>query len=861
MLMIAICFVLGELGFLLTFSFGRIITLAGVVLIAFSYSKKNGVDVLLLLLVFLYIAGFYSASFAMEDGIVESYGVESLDALVTGQVSAIEKGSSGYRVYIRDVVVRVEEDDAEIKGNSLDNNALVNSERDLDLVGLKTDETNRCKDYKLSRKILLRCDECSFKLGQRIRVDGKLSCLAKKRNPGEFDAFNYYRARNVDSVLKANDIELVDASYWHYLEGLRELRENLVLRCRAMLSSEDAGLIESIVLGYRADLDEDVKTLYQSAGIAHIIAISGLHVGLVGVFIYGLFRKLGLTIGLSAFLAGGLIVSYALFTGMSGSCERAMVMLLVAYLAKVIGRAYDMLSAMSLAALIVLFMSPLQILDAGFLLSFGAVIGISAVYPVIRGESSSKVKLFTKIIDSFFISISVELITLPIIAKFYYEIPVYSVIIGLIVIPLMSFLVAFAVLGISLTFINVNWAFIAFVPSVLVLRINKFLCLLNERLPASNIVTGEPGFGIIAFYYIVLAIVLYIYYAKNDAYKKLVKLERIDRLEDMYEFYKGRYIYLKRLFKRALACILVIGLLVVLWNNLLVNSTNSFAKLEIDVLDVGQGDGIVIKTPSKEAILVDGGSTSNNSLYKYTYLPYLKSQGITRISASIISHSDMDHISAIKELIENDFVIELLVLPDIANPDDNYRELCELAFSHGIELKKVYRGMKIEIDGLTLDIMHPYKGYETEDANEYSTTFVLNYGEFRMLFTGDLGGEGEEGVVEFLEGKSDEGEIKLGKSIDGESNMVKSVDNNSWDIDILKVGHHGSKTSTSDELLELFDPECAIISVGKYNKYGHPSDLVIDRLKEHACDIYRTDQSGAIRVKVGLKGYSVEGMN
>ncbi len=759
-----VCFVLGEISIYMQTWWITIVMAAGVIGVLICFIYANGIDTVLLLLLLFYGLGMIFTNESMKRGILDDYcSGDGIKATVTGQVEAIERTSGGVRIYLKDCSIETEKLSGTIK-----------------------------------ERIIFYVEREEAALGQTVCCDGALQMLKHATNPGGFDACTYYRSKNVKYELKNASITIKDNKIWRFREWLRQIKNRFAAQYQKLLTAKEAGLLEAIVLGEKADMDSDLKKQYQQAGIAHVIAISGLHIGLIGITLFEALRKFKWSYPSAAIFAGGIILLYGIFTGMSGSCKRALIMLIVSFLGKVIGRAYDLLSSMSFAALIILIDSPMQLMDAGFLLSFGAIFGIGAVYPCLNDFFSDffrSKKLLNKLWESFLISFSIQVVTIPVIAWFYYEIPMYSVFLNLVIIPLMSMLVPSAMLGLFCSLISIKLGALILFPARVIMFINEFLSDVFNHLPYAHFVTGRPELWQL-FIYLALVVII------------LISVRR-------------------RVFIgiAAAAAFLLIGSVFL-----------PVKELSVTMLDVGQGDGMVIEFPTGEVILIDGGSSSEKKLYEYTYAPYLKSQGIVKVDMVIISHADMDHISAVKEMIEQHFPIGKLVLPDIAMPEDNYRNLVKLAKENGVNVQGISRGDRISVGNARLTCLHPPEGYKTEDANEYSATIDFEYKGFSMLFTGDLGGTSEEQVTQYMNSKGLSG------------------------YQVLKVGHHGSDTSSSDEFLKQVSPKAALISVGYGNSYGHPDREVLKRLCSVGAKVYRTDENGAINLlfqedKIVVEGY------
>lgn len=262
-------------------------------------------------------------------------------------------------------------------------------------------------------------------------------------------------------------------------------------------------------------------------------------------------------------------------------------------------------------------------------------------------------------------------------------------------------------------------------------------------------------------------------------------------------------------------------------------------ELQITILDVGQGDGIYIKTPVGRHFLIDGGSSDVSKVGTYRLEPYLESQGVGELDYVFLSHGDGDHTSGIEEMLANQKLgvrIHTIVLPNENVIDDALYALADLASSNGTNVVIMEAGDSITdakaFSGnlMELTCIAPSDTYEGEIGNASSMVLDLQYGEFDMLFTGDLEKEGEEMVVE--------------------SDVLR-------DYDVLKVGHHGSKNATSEEFLAQVKPEIAVVSAGKDNSYGHPASETLERLEKAGCEVYSTQECGAITIRTDGKNMNV----
>lgn len=639
------------------------------------------------------------------------------------------------------------------------------------------------------------------RIGSRVKLSGKVKAFEKASDPGQFDSYSYYQISGISYRLNQAIILEQSNEYRFFQENLYQLRCYFAGILAENLGEKEAALMQTMLLGEKSDLDKELKALYQRNGIAHILAISGLHISMLGMGLYKLLRRLGAGMKASAFAAVFLMLSYGTMTGFSVSVVRAILMFCIRMLAVWTERTYDMLTAVALSAVLILLEQPLYFYHSGFVFSFGCAAGIALVLPALTKEckNPAKPKRYEeqrkKLCRVVLSPLAIGTVSLPVYLWFYYQFPPYSILLNIFVIPLMSYVMAAGLLVVLFGMLCKPLA----LPFALLISgvfdIYETACNWCEQLPHYLLNFGKPKGWQLLLYLLVLVLVILV--------QKRVKL------------------FHRWLFMAAAVVLLLIrpkeGLLLIF-------------------LDVGQGDCIYMESKEGDRFLIDAGSSSVNSVGEYRLLPFLKYQGVSQLDAVFVTHSDADHCNGVLELLEkgkeNGISVACLVLPDVAEEsrDEGYRELEEAAASSGTALAFMSAGQKLERDGLTLTCLHPDKGYETQNANAYSMVLEVSYGDFRALLTGDLEKEGEE-TLEFMSGEP---------------------------YTLLKVAHHGSKNSTGEDFLEQTAPALAIISCGKNNSYGHPHKETLERLMEADCQIFTTPEYGAITVKVG-KGVEVYG--
>lgn len=646
------------------------------------------------------------------------------------------------------------------------------------------------------------------KLGTVVRIEGEVGCFGRAGNPGEFDMQQYYSVMKLSFRLEDAHIKASGGEIWYVREGLYKLKQYFSRVLNDVFPAKEASVMKAMLLGEKNGLDAETKMLYQQSAIIHILSISGLHISMIGMGLYKGLRRAGIPQKIAAAVSAAVIICYGMMTGMSVSSVRAILMFLLHLMADVLGRTYDMATALALAAVFLLAGQPRYAEHSGFLFSFGAVAAIGGFVPVLIEEKHPPKKKEEKGVMNWHLEmivwrikraaascIAVTLGTLPVHFWFYYQFPFYSILLNLAVIPLMT-----VVMGAGLCCMIIGGA----VPEMAkgtalavraVLWFYEQCCMAGEKIPGGLFVNGRPEAWQI-FLYLLLLVLLAVY--------------RYCRLEKMSFFWKSQWIL-------AALCIL------------LLKTENGF---QVTMLDVGQGDCIHIRSSEGKDYLIDGGSSSEKEVLEYQILPYLKFKGVKHLEAVFVTHADSDHCSGIVSLLEEypikGMSIGSLILPDIGqeSTDEQYEEMEMLAAKKGIRVRHMSRGQQIRDGDMSLLCVHPYAGYETREKNEYSLVLLLSHGNFTGLFTGDVEGAGENTAWEYIK--------EIGKA---------------GRLTMLKVAHHGSGNSTGREMLETLVPRLAFISCGKNNPYGHPHEELLERLESVGSRIYATPEHGAVTVK------------
>ena len=650
------------------------------------------------------------------------------------------------------------------------------------------------RNYKIHNVKVYLTTPKRYAVGSSLCLRGKLRRIKSPTNPGEFDRELYYRIMGVRYTMSDPLIAVTDADFNYPLEILAGIRGKLKERVRRIFPEDVRGVISSMMIGDKSMLDERTKAMFRIGGVSHMLVISGLHVTLLAECLYRILRRLrfplrskgrwilaGMSDTACVLISMGMLIFYAGITGLSVSTARAVIMYGLVLGARLMHRTYDLPTAMSVAMILLLLENPMYLLYSGFQLSFLAVLGIHLVQD--RGRVMSGVILM--------------LVTLPVVLRCFYEIPLFGILINLIVIPCMPVLLGLAFLGIIL-----GGAFAY--PAVLVTR--GLLMLLDAAaiIPFSSVILGRPGEFQTGMYIIILILFLY---------------------------FSGRAGTIRR---RLAVCLLIPVMLCVI-------GFHARTGLEVHFLDVGQGDCIVIEGDDGASIAVDGGSTSVSDVGSYRILPFLKSEGIRCLDYMVLTHMDEDHTSGMRQILEmiadrqTSLRVDTVVLPYLSDRDKTYMEIVSLAGRAGARVLFVSAGDSFAEGKLGFTVLGPDPALEEQpvDPNAQCIVLAVSYKEFDCLLTGDVVGRGEENLTKILR--------RAGKR-----------------FEVLKVAHHGSKYSTPEEFLDIVWPEISIISCGADNRYGHPHAALLWRLRGCGTRILRTDECGEIAIETDGESFRIE---
>ena len=714
--------------------------------------------------------------------------------------------------------------------------------------------------------------ESPFYPGDRVLFRGKFMELSPTMNEGEFSFLQHLKSEGIEAFFLANRVEIQEKDSTPFLKLLYKIRREAAHDLEILYPKTQSDFLKSLFLGEKAALSKEERNLYQEAGIAHILAVSGLHLSLVGGACFILLRIVNMEISHASLISSFFVFSFALFTGASGSTLRAMIMFFITFLGKNLGRGQDRISSLSLALILLLFWQPLFLYSVGFQCSFYSLF-LLLLLSLRDGKEArkdfrkkwekakrkKKYKEIVKLLPKRLKEGGEELILFylglfPLFSFLQYSLPLYAPVLNLLLLPLLPFIFLLGVL--SLIFLH--FPALLFLAKCLsrtlsiLLQLFHNLIQLSLHLPYSSILLGKISLS--SLFLFLLLFYLFFLFPLNSILKRKCKIERERKETEMYRVLSFPY---------AKFYVLKANLFIVknIFSFLFLSSIPLFLpsppkNLEITAIYVGQGDGFLVRK-GNFVLTIDNGSSSNKNFPENTLLPYCKAKRIKKIQYALITHSDIDHTSGIQAILEekeqtNNYKVQIenLILPVQAEEDHRYDLLKRLAANHGAKLLYWKNGNSIEYGNkiplysdklnkkeppqLSFHCYYPITNSPMEEANAHSLGCLLHYGKFSMIFTGDMPDVAEK---EMLSAIKKEGQ--------------------SPSVDIVKLAHHGSKTSSSPIFLSETKGKFALFSYGKNNRYGHPHKITLEKCSSFRLIPLETAKLGEILIRTDGEEYQI----
>jgi competence protein ComEC len=642
----------------------------------------------------------------------------------------------------------------------------------------------RTGKYK-NKKFIVYINKKNKKLleyGDLIKIKGEYSAPEVARNYKGFDYSQYLKTLNIYGTIKVEESKIINKNQLSpILISINNIKEKMIDNANRNMPKRTANLLLGILIGERDNIQEDIIESFRTANLSHILAVSGAHTSYIILGITYLISKSKTPKRIGYIITIINLLIFIIITGASYSVVRACIMAIVVIGAKICYRKENFFTSICISLIIILIQNPFAINDIGLKLSFMGTAGI-----VIFNKSITnffiKLKIKQKIAEALSVTFSAQLMIMPITILNFNTISLTFFISNILASPLLGIIIIFGFISIFISSILNPISKILFLILHIFLELLILVSKVTEKIPGSSILVKTPNILFAIVYYILILFFNYFFVIKQNPtrrfHKKIIKIITIKNI------------------KNAFKVIAVVFLIMLLLTRIvrIINPT-----LKIYFIDVGQGDSTLIVTPKNKKILIDGGEGKTNVLFQY-----LLDRRINKIDYIIISHFDSDHCNGLIEIIEK-MRVENIVMSKQSKESEEYKKILEIIKQKNIKVSSVKAEDKIIIEkNLYIKILNPAEKFEFQDLNNNAIVAKLVYKNFSMLFTGDI-----EKVEENLAKKY--------------KNELKST--------ILKVAHHGSKTSTSEEFLKYVEPQIALIGVGENNKFGHPNQITIEKLK------------------------------
>lgn len=655
--------------------------------------------------------------------------------------------------------------------------------------------------YINGKKFLINVKKDNEKLeyGDQINFVGEFLEPDSKRNYGGFDYSLYLKTQKIYGTFNVQNFKIISKNNGNKIQkNIMNFKQYVKETLRKYLNKDEAELGIGLVIGDRTGISKEVENDFKDSNLTHMLAVSGSHFTYI-ILAVGYVNKMIKRNRLGKIIVIIVIILFMNLTGNTASVARSGIMAIMMVIASLFYRRADIWTSMAVALLIQIIDNPYVIFDIGLQLSYGGVIGIVLLNEKITNtltrylnKKESKIKQY--VITAISVTLSANIIIIPMMLLNFNTLSFSFIISNLLAGPLLGVIVilAFILLFASLLL----GSLLKPLFSVLNLLINMLIKIAHicANLPFSKVYMPTPNILLVIIFYLCLAVKIY-------GYKK------------------EKYIN-------------IILVIIIVFNFFFPILNSKVQDLEINFIDVGQGDSTLIRVNDK-SILIDGGGSafeSKSDVGEMTLLPYLLDRGLISIDYVIVSHFDADHYKGLIYVVEN-LKIKNIVISTLGQESNDFNEFIALVRKKNINILEVNMGDILKIGKAKMEVLYPNKEPINDNVkNNNALVFKFIWNDFSILFTGDIEEVAEEKILSIYK-----------------NNLEKLQST------VLKVAHHGSKTSSTNSFLEAVNPQIALIGVGKNNKFGHPNQGVIDRLNNLNCKIYRTDEMGEISISVNKK--------
>ena len=663
----------------------------------------------------------------------------------------------------------------------------------------------------------------AYPLGSFVMLKGKAGRISHATNPGEFDASAYYGARGYYYTLRDGEVLSVRGG-WKLFEGLYRIRLYFADVFESLYGEKYGGILSAMLLGEKNSLKEEDKELYSLAGISHILAISGLHISLIGAFVYTLLTCFPVKPKTAFILTVTFLILYGFTVGFAPSVFRALFMFAYRMSAKQFKKSYDPPTALGLSAFLTCLFYPGMLLDSSFVLTYLAVAGILMVYPcfrpvIYRGKKPA---------DGLLAGIGIFAATLPAVVYFYNRISFAGLLLNIFILPAMPVVFVCGFLSLFFSLFRMRAALIFATVGKSILYTFEWLSNQVLKIPGTVMYVKTPGAVRCIFY----AVFLVFLSMAALMIKRRLKIRYYSLINERAVKGGGKEYTQKMnaLFKSSVVYRVAFGLGLAALFLFLILTPERFT---LTFLDVGQGDGIFLRTDSGDVFMIDGGSGSKTNIGKNILAPALHAEGENTVDIWFLTHPDSDHVNGFMQTVsEGGIKVKMLAVP--YKLKEEFREITTQASDMGIKIcyldcTDVITGRKNEY---IFRVLSPDSAESYPGENEASLVLYFREDDFTVLFMGDGGIQAEEAAENY---PGEEG------------------------ITVLKCAHHGSAVNANTtDFYEALRPECSVVSCGKNNRYGHPHAETVNNIHAVSSKLFRTDEGGAVLFeKKGHKRYRV----
>ncbi len=700
--------------------------------------------------------------------------------------------------------------------------------------------------------------------GDVIYFRGKIRRPRNFNNPGGFNYELHLKRKGISVTSTAKGREYIfkaGTARSPVITRIFETRKSIRKFIDGNVPQNEGSIIKGLLLGDRADIPEELLESYRRTGMSHILAISGMHVGILFIISFSLLYiilvripRLALMISVSTwafFLSLIPIFFYTILSGMRITAIRSTLMITAYVLSVVINRERDILNTLALAGLLILIISPASLFDPAFQLSFVAVLSIILIYPLMTESLSERIykqspnggivpsigkRLIFRVYQFATVSVSVLLGILPISAYYFFKASPLSIVINFAVVPLLGFI------AVPLSFVSIPFIFSMSASmndiATLILKVVTFAVAISNEIVTTSSSLFPGGFMVvppklpeIVIYYSLLIIVI-LYFRERQLVGKFV--ERLVNKKNSRKIMSR----LKLIFITFLLA------LVMVFSYQAIDRYHP-SRLSVTFISVGQGDSTLIQFPGGKTMLVDTGGFYGGTFDtgKLIVSPYLLHERIRKVDYLVLTHPEFDHYGGF-EYILNNYEVGELWITERGNTSESIKHLLTLAKNRGVPIAIMSgNSPDIKINGTEIKFFHPQPSSKinndepyisSENVNNSSLVFRITYGDFSLLMTGDI----EEEAESYLVSKGED---------------LRSS--------ILKSPHHGSSTSSTLAFLRVVGPKVSVIMCGDKNRFGFPGDEALKRYEDSGVVVFRTDVDGAVIVTSYGDGFKIESVN